>query len=192
MKYKATFQEEYLLTSNLLGAETIEELEQLEKVAFYIAEGLIEGEGFEFLFPLTIKSIKLLHKKLFGSIYSFAGEFREVSLMKDETRFCESQYININLKDLFDKFNSENEWSDIKIATERLAYFKTEIYMIHPFREGNGRTIRIIVREMARKKGFDWRTELLDRESYLNAMRKSSFDERPLIIIFENTLFPIH
>ncbi|MGK0577122.1 Fic/DOC family protein [Macrococcus capreoli] len=139
-----------------------------------------------------MKSIKLLHKKLFGSIYSFAGEFREVSLMKDETRFCEPQYININLKDLFDKFNSENEWSDIKIATERLAYFKTEINMIHPFREGNGRTIRIIVREMARKKGFDWRTELLDRESYLNAMRKSSFDERPLIIVFENTLFPIH
>ncbi|QIH77112.1 hypothetical protein GTN30_00325 [Macrococcoides canis] len=53
MKYKATFQEEYLLTSNLLGAETIEELEQLEKVAFYFAEGLIEGERFEFLFPLT-------------------------------------------------------------------------------------------------------------------------------------------
>lgn len=192
MKYKATFQEEYLLTSNLLGAETIEELEQLEKVAFYIAEGLLEEEGFEFLFPLTIKSIKLLHKKLFGRIYSFAGEFREVSLMKDETRFCDPQYININLKDLFDKFNSENEWPDIKIATERLAYFKTEINMIHPFREGNGRTIRIIVREMARKKGFDWRTELLDRESYLNAMRKSSFDERPLIIVFENTLFPIH
>ncbi|RAI81069.1 hypothetical protein BFS35_005755 [Macrococcoides goetzii] len=61
-------------TSNLLGAETIEELEQLEKVAFYIAEGLLEEEGFEFLFPLTIKSIKLLHKKLFGRIYSFAGD----------------------------------------------------------------------------------------------------------------------
>lgn len=36
MKYKATFQDGYLLTSNLLGAATMEELERLEKVAFYI------------------------------------------------------------------------------------------------------------------------------------------------------------
>lgn len=191
MKYKATFQDEYLLSSNLLGAETIEELEQLEKVAFYIAEGFIEGEGFEFLFPLTIKSIKSLHKKLFGRIYSFAGEFREVSLMKDNTRFCEPQYINMNLKELFDKFNKESEWTDIKIATERLAFFKTELNMIHPFREGNGRTIRLIIREMARRKGYEWRTELLDRESYLNAMKKSSFDEQQLIIVFKNTLFTL-
>lgn len=191
MKYKATFQDEYLLSSNLLGAETIEELEQLEKVAFYIAEGFIEGEGFEFLFPLTIKSIKSLHKKLFGRIYSFAGEFREVSLMKDNTRFCEPQYINMNLKELFDKFNKESEWTDIKIATERLAFFKTELNMIHPFREGNGRTIRLIIREMARRKGYEWRTELLDRESYLNAMKKSSFDEQQLIIVFKKTLFTL-
>lgn len=41
MKYKATFQDEYLINSNLLGAQTIDELEQLEKVAFYIVEGLM-------------------------------------------------------------------------------------------------------------------------------------------------------
>ncbi len=41
MKYKANFQEEYLINSNLLGVKTLNELEQLEKVAFYIAEGLI-------------------------------------------------------------------------------------------------------------------------------------------------------
>lgn len=138
MKYKATFQDEYLLSFNLLGAETIEELEQLEKVAFYFAEVLMAEEGYEFLFPLTIKSIRSLHKKLFGRIYSFAGEFREVSLMKEKTRFCEPQYINMNLKELFDKFNSESEWTDIKIATESLAYFKADLNMIHPFREGNG------------------------------------------------------
>ncbi|WP_279488239.1 hypothetical protein [Macrococcus carouselicus] len=44
MKYKATFQDEYLLTSSLLGAATIGKLEQLEKVAFYISEGLLHLE----------------------------------------------------------------------------------------------------------------------------------------------------
>lgn len=42
MKYKAIFQDEYLINSNLLGAKTVDKLEQLEKVAFYIIEGLIE------------------------------------------------------------------------------------------------------------------------------------------------------
>lgn len=191
MKYKANFQEEYLINSNLLGAKTLNELEQLEKVAFYIAEGLMEQEGYEFLFPLTISSIKLLHKKLFERVYSFAGEFRDVSLMKECTRFCEPQYINTNLNLLINEYRLENEWLDIKIAAEKLAYFKIELNMIHPFREGNGRTIRLIIREMAKQKGFEWRTDLLNRENYLDAMRKSSWDEKLLIVIFENTLFPL-
>ncbi|UJS27858.1 Fic family protein [Macrococcoides canis] len=72
-------------------------------------------------------TIKSLHKKLFGRIYLFAGGFRDVSLMKENTRFCEPQYINMSLQELFDQFNSESEWTDIKIATERLAFFKTEL-----------------------------------------------------------------
>lgn len=189
MKYKATLQDEYLINSNLLGAKTMDELEQLEKVAFYIAEGLLEEEGYDFLFPLTENSIKLLHKKLFKDIYSFAGNFREVSLMKENTRFCESQYIGTHLNELIKAFKLEKEWFDIQIAAKKLAYYKTELNMIHPFREGNGRTIRLIIREIAKLKGYEWRTDLLNRESYIDAMKKSSWNEEPIIKIFEDTLF---
>lgn len=61
--------------------------------------------------------------------------------------------------------------------------------MIHPFREVNGRTIRLIIREIAKLKGYEWRTGLLDRENYLDAMKKSSWNEELLIKIFEDTLF---
>ncbi|MCI2804570.1 Fic/DOC family protein [Staphylococcus pettenkoferi] len=192
MKYKATFQDEFLIASNLLGAETIDELEQLEKVAFYISEGLMEEKGYDFLFPLTVSSIKLLHKRLFKRIYSFAGEFRNVSLMKETTRFCEPQYININLNKLIEEFKLENEWFDTKIAAEKLAYYKIELNMIHPFREGNGRTIRLIIREIAKLKGYEWRTDLLNRENYIDAMKKSSWNEKPLIKIFEDTIFSLN
>lgn len=191
MKYKATFQDEYLINSNLLGAQTIDGLEQLEKVAFYIVEGLMQEEGYDFLFPLSVSSIKLLHKKLFERIYSFAGEIRDVSLMKENTRFCEPQYINTNLNKLIEEFKLEDEWSDIKVAAEKLAYYKIELNMIHPFREGNGRTIRLIVREIAKLKGYEWRTDLLDRENYIDAMKKSIWNEKALIKIFENTLFTL-
>ncbi|MCY1563612.1 Fic family protein [Staphylococcus pettenkoferi] len=192
MKYKATFQDEFLIASNLLGAETIDELEQLEKVAFYISEGLMEEKGYDFLFPLTVSSIKLLHKRLFKRIYSFAGEFRNVSLMKETTRFCEPQYININLNKLIEEFKLENEWFDTKIAAEKLAYYKIELNMIHPFREGNGRTIRLIIREIAKLKGYEWRTDLLNRENYIDAMKKSSWNEKPLIKMFEDTIFSLN
>ena len=192
MKYKATFQDEFLIASNLLGAETIDELEQLEKVAFYISEGLMEEKGYDFLFPLTVSSIKLLHKRLFKRIYSFAGEFRNVSLMKETTRFCEPQYININLNKLIEEFKLENEWFDTKIAAEKLAYYKIELNMIHPFSEGNGRTIRLIIREIAKLKGYEWRTDLLNRENYIDAMKKSSWNEKPLIKIFEDTIFSLN
>lgn len=191
MKYDAILQDEYLLSSNMLGAKTSDELEQLEKVAFYIAEAFVEKEGYKFLFPLKIKSIKLLHKKLFEKIYNFAGEFRDVSLMKENTRFCEPQYINDSLIKLLNEFNSEAEWFDINFAARKLAHYKTELNMIHPFREGNGRTIRLIVREMAKSKGYEWRTDLLDKDIYLCAMRKSSWNEEELINVFKDTLFPL-
>lgn len=192
MKYKATFQDEYLINSNLLGAKIVDELEQLEKVAFYIIEGLIEEEGYDFLFPLSISSIKLLHEKLFKRIYNFADEFRDVSLMKENIRFCEPQYINKHINKLSEDFKLENEWSNKKIAAEKLAYYKIEMNMIHPFREVNGRTIRLIIREIAKLKGYEWRTGLLDRENYLDAMKKSSWNEELLIKIFEDTLFSLN
>ncbi|MEX2957066.1 Fic family protein, partial [Staphylococcus pasteuri] len=101
------------------------------------------------------------------------------------------QYINTNLNKLIEEFKLEDEWSDIKVAAEKLAYYKIELNMIHPFREGNGRTIRLIVREIAKLKGYEWRTDLLDRENYIDAMKKSIWNEEALIKIFEDTLFTL-
>lgn len=53
MKYDAILQDEYLLSSNMLGAKTSDELEQLEKVALYIAEAFVEEEGYKFYFLIV-------------------------------------------------------------------------------------------------------------------------------------------
>lgn len=87
-------QEEYLLANNLLYANDYEELEQLERVAFYIAQAQLEDKSnHDFLNPLTSQSFVELHRLLFKDIFRFAGEIRNVSLMKERTRFYEPQFI---------------------------------------------------------------------------------------------------
>lgn len=60
--------------------------------------------------------------------------------------------------------------------------------MLHPFREGNGRTLRIFIRELARTKGYDWDFEKMDKEDYMNAMIRATSDSTELKRIFLNTL----
>ncbi len=53
-------------------------------------------------------------------------------------------------------------------AADRLAYFKTELNLLHPFREGNGRTIRIFIHAFAFSRGVTWQYENMDREAYMD------------------------
>ncbi|AVK83354.1 hypothetical protein C3943_07120 [Lysinibacillus sp. B2A1] len=81
-------------------------------------------------------------------MYSFAGHFRDVQLMKGVTRLCQYQFINSYASELFLQKNNEPTWSSINQAANRLAYYKYELNMLHPFRERNGRTIRIFYKHM--------------------------------------------
>lgn len=89
---------------------------------------------------------------------------------------------------LCEELEKERRWGSIEQAAERLAYYKTELNMIHPFREGNGRTIRIVIREIARSHDFDWSFEEIDRDIYMKAMIKSATDESLLKHLLEKTL----
>jgi|SRR5699024_4203789 len=164
-KYNTCDQDEYLLKSNLLGAQNIQELEQLERVAFYLSSSKAENDGFDFLLPISADSVIELHKVLFKNIYNFAGKFREVSLMKDQTRFCEPQFIEEQLNKISKDINEEETWGSMEQAAAQLAYYKTELNMIHPFREGNGRTIRLVIREIAKSMGYSWHFEIIEKLS---------------------------
>ncbi|MBS4208514.1 Fic family protein [Bacillus sp. FJAT-50079] len=190
-KYRTEDQGDYLLKHNLLGATSYDELEQLEAVAFSIRSSQLEIEGFSWLIPPTTETIKQLHFYLFQDVYPFAGKIRDVQLMKGMTRFCRAEYIEMNLARLCEQLEKEQRWKNIEHAAERLAYYKTELNIIHPFREGNGRTIRIMIREIAQDHGFDWNFEEMDREIYMQAMIQSVTDEFPLKSLIENTLRPI-
>lgn len=93
------------------------------------------------------KHYKSIHKFLFDDIYDFAGEIRTENISKRVT-FCLVQYIEPELEKTLG-----NAMKKVPYITDRdkLLCFITELYadldIIHPFREGNGRTEREYIRQ---------------------------------------------
>ena len=113
----------------------------------------------------TTKGLCDVHRFLFNDIYSFAGEVREVNLAKGNFRFAASMY----LKDVLNKIDAmpENTFEDIIKKY-------IEMNIAHPFREGNGRSTRIWLDLILKKKlnlVIDWST--VDKNDYLLAMERS-------------------
>lgn len=97
-----------------------------------------------------IEHLKSIHKYLFEDIYPFAGKIRTEDIAKDSFRFAKWEYIEDQLKELLNKLNSENFKNLSKEDfAKKLAYYMAELNVLHPFREGNGRTTREFIRQLA-------------------------------------------
>ena len=97
-----------------------------------------------------------IHKFLFEDIYPFAGLFRTENIAKDYFQFAEWEYIENELTRLLSELKSENFLDNLtkeKFA-ERLAYYWAELNVLHPFREGNGRSQRLFIESLAKINGI--------------------------------------
>ncbi|MCJ7842298.1 Fic family protein [Lederbergia sp. NSJ-179] len=185
-KYKQKHDDD-LLKNNLLGMTSYKDLEEAEAFVFLLRAAQIEQKKY-IISLFTVDSFKQLHHHLFKDLYPFAGQFRDVQLIKGNTRFCQAQYISAYSSELFYQLNKEPSWKSLQEAANRLAYFKSELNMLHPFREGNGRTIRIFIHHFAFSRGIKWEYEKMDREMYLRAMIHSVTNLEPLRQIFIDTI----
>ena len=126
-------------------------------------------------YEAKITAAKLLALRYKGIIGNFDAEH----LNKIHTfRFAEYEYIESELKKLLDKLKEEkflNGLSKEKLA-ERLAYYLSELNVLHPYREGNGRTIREFIRELALKNGYVLNLSKVSPKDFLNASIKSIVD----------------
>ena len=103
--------------------------------------------------------LRAFHRAIFGDIFDWAGQIRTVQIAK-HTGFCLPQHIETYAVGEFAKLAKDNylrqlAWPDF---VDKLAYYQAEINELHPFREGNGRTQRAFLRQLARDAGyhFDW------------------------------------
>ena len=75
--------------------------------------------------------------------------------------------------------NYLNEKSEEELA-KALAYYMSELNVLHPFREGNGRTIREFIRQLALKNGYTLNLKKVEPQKMLNASIKSIIDTEEL------------
>lgn len=136
-KYNEKFNDDFLLKTNLLGISDYKNLELAEAFVFSLRATQIE-QGTYKINSFYLRDFQRLHAHLFQDIYSFAGHFRDVQLMKGSTRFCQYQFINSYASELFLQKNNEPTWSSINQAANRLAYYKSEMNMLHPLEREMG------------------------------------------------------
>lgn len=102
-----------------------------------------------------------IHKYIFQDLYKFAGRYRYEEIRKGMTSFEPCISIEKSLIKVFSDLKNENYLIGMadEIFISRLAYYMSELNIIHPFREGNGRTIREFSRELALKSDriIDWK-----------------------------------
>lgn len=121
----------------------------------------------------SLKHFVSIHKKLFGDVYFFAGEFRKENIAKGSFRFADYRYINDEIVKIFEKILKDKDLIEKKvpkdILAEKLAYYSAELNVLHPFREGNGRTIREYIRQMALYIGYNMNYSRIKAVDYIEA-----------------------
>lgn len=155
---------------NKEGIKDAEALAEFEADITLIRQYELEKEQ-RIIGRFGIAHIKKIHAYIFQDVYSFAGKFRDENINKGSTEFCKSQFIELNLKTILDELKRDKFLKGLNVEefSQRASYYLSEINMIHPFREGNGRSIREFFRQLALYCGYiiDW--SLVDKEKLLDA-----------------------
>ena len=152
-----------------------EEMRSKKKAIWLFEEGILDT-----LDAGSLATLKEIHKILFGEIYEFAGEIRKVNLAKGNFRFAPLMYLEAALANI-----EKMPQSDYDEIIEKYV----EMNIAHPFREGNGRSMRIWLDHMLKKeigKVVDWR--LVDKEDYLLAMERSPVKDVEIKVLLNEAL----
>ena len=140
-----------------------------------------------------VNHFKGIHKFLFEDIYPFAGKFRTENIAKGFFSFAEWEFIEDELSNLLKKLNASNNLKNLKRDefVKAIAYYLSELNVLHPFREGNGRTIREFVRELCYVNDYLFDLQKIEPEDFLNACIKSVVDTSELENLIDESLVKI-
>ena len=116
----------------------------------------------------TVKALQQIHAYIFGGLYDFAGKIRTKTIAKGNTLFCLAEYLHQNLKTI----EQMPETTFDEIVDKYV-----EMNVAHPFMEVNGRSTRIwldLIFKKRMKMCVDW--SKIDKREYLDAMIASHTD----------------
>lgn len=160
--------------------ETIHTYRRLSELA--LEEGVIG--------KFNIEHLKDLHKHIFQDVYldkmemaaanlkgklSIRGEFRQENIAKGNFQFANARFVESALNYLLNvELKNDNYLKGLSLDEfiRKITYYLAELNVIHPFREGNGRTTREFIRQLSLSAGYNLDWGLLDnkKDDFMEAM----------------------
>ncbi|NHB69345.1 protein adenylyltransferase Fic [Perlabentimonas gracilis] len=128
----------------------------------------------------TTKGLQQIHAYLFGGLYDFAGQIRQKNISKGGFQFAVSHFLGNTLKQI----EAMPETTFNEIVNKYV-----EMNIAHPFLEGNGRSTRIwldLILKKRLKKCVDW--SKIGKQDYLNAMMLSPTNSIVLKTLLQKAL----
>ena len=109
-------------------------------------------------FPISDAGCKDIHRYLFQDVYDWAGETRTArrwNITKDGAEFTPAPFVDVFLKRHFLALNAEDNLRGLSAGefADRAAVHASALNVLHPFREGNGRTLRFFLKVLAHQAG---------------------------------------
>lgn len=151
-----------------------------ERISKKAATTLFEKNLLNDMLSGTWTTLQKIHTILFQDIYDFAGTLRTVNIAKGNFRFVPVMYLAEAVKTIEDMPQS---------TFDEIIEKYVEMNVAHPFREGNGRSMRLWLDHMLCTellKTIDW--SQIDKEKYLSAMERSPVNDLEIITVLAKAL----
>jgi len=174
---------------NKLGLTDQDALDQFE--AEITTLRLVELQENPIKGNFDLEHLKKLHFHIFQDVYDWAGEIRTVDISRGASRFAHAQYIESAAKTLFENLKKENWLRGLSIDdfSFKAAHYLSEINVLHPFREGNGRAQRAYITQLCKEAGFELDYSDLEQDELFDAMKEAfQGDEHKIAQILRDRL----
>ncbi len=165
---------------NKFGIRDSERLLEIEKTITLGAWQDIREGKIKIKKTFDYKHLKSLHKELFKDLYDWAGKERTVDISKPGTLFCRAMFIEEEAKRIFNNLKKDNFLKDIKDKSkfsEKLGQLFLDINMLHPFREGNGRSQRLFIGDLAKENGYYLEWTNISKEEMIQISKNDNVKE---------------
>ena len=194
MKYKSSDSQGEILP-NLLKLKSLAKINESEfegflKAEIYFTENLNSRTKFSKTYILKLHKLALQH------LYSFAGKLSSVNMSKGGFPFAAAKFLPETMTAFENEVLSKlpNAYKSREQLINDIAIVHGELLFIHPFREGNGRTARLLANLMCRKAGYDGlmfeKIGKKEFEKYVAAVKSRANKDYKKMIEFITSIFP--
>jgi len=178
---------------NRLGIRDPDALARLEANQTAIILAQLERDPLVGRYDLV--HLRAFHRRIFGDIYAWAGELRTVAIAKGESLFALPEHIEPYLRRVLSELAGAQflRGRSREEFVGRLTHYHAELNAVHPFREGNGRTQRAFLAQLARDAGYHIAWARLHADRNVEASRASLHGDNRLLREMLNELVePAH